>query len=962
MLETRDLTKVYKPKRGVPVVALNKVSIRFPDKGMVFLLGKSGSGKSTLLNLLGGLDRYDGGEIIIKGQSSKSFRQKHFDSYRNTYVGFIFQEYNILDEFSVGANIALAIQLQGRKATDDDINRILEEVDLAGYGNRKPNELSGGQKQRVAIARALVKNPRIIMADEPTGALDSVTGRQVLDTLKKLSADKLVIVVSHDREFAENYADRIIELADGQVIHDNEYLDDRTPVIEEETEETRSLVYTGNTVVIPEKYHLTLEDVTAINAHIDRLEKGEVTLTVSGEGKAKAGGRRMVPTDESKITVDRTGSFKLIKSRLPMRYAFKMGGSSLKNKKVRLVFTILLSCVAFGLFGLADSFGAYDYVTTCTNSLLDSEIRYASLSKAVKEYNDDGKHFYYSTYDNKISDKDIDTIREQTGLDVIGVFNDQVYGQGISISDYLGEQEMDENFVYDGGSRLYSREFCGYAEVNQKVLDNAHIRVVEGRLPVGNKKELVISSYMLETFKQNGFRDWDGVQNREEGKTEDDTITGEKPTEDYAPYQTVEIKSAADIIGKSLLGCTVVGVVDTGVDLKRYEQAFQININDTTADTLLKFALQQEFESLRQYSFACLAMVGEGFGAQMEDNRMESCMLEDNWHYLISKTDPNHNQWGSELLFYSENLSDMDILWLDEEKTELSGKEVLIPYDTAMNFYYSFGQTDRWDDEQEMTEEELIVEFLKENPFISLCKEVSYTPDGYPIVETVEEDLQIVGFTRESNSDMHRGIMVSKTVFEKHREDKGNKDGIYSFALTAMPSDKEAVRRVVAHGDDDTLDVRFELNNPVSYELGTLREVFETLSPIFLYIGLGFALFASLMMSNFISTSIIYKKREIGILRAIGSRGNDVFRIFFSESFIIAMINFVLTTAGLFAVTEFINYIIRSNTGLLITVLNFGPRQVLLEFGVSLLVAAVASFIPVKRIASKRPIDAIRDR
>ena len=162
MLEVKDLYREYKPKKGEPVVALNHVSVKFPDKGLVFILGKSGSGKSTLLNVMGGLDKADGGDIIIKGKSSKNFKQGDFDSYRNTYLGFIFQEYNILDEFNVGQNIALAIELQGRKATSDEINRILEEVDLKGYGNRKTNELSGGQKQRVAIARALVKDPDII--------------------------------------------------------------------------------------------------------------------------------------------------------------------------------------------------------------------------------------------------------------------------------------------------------------------------------------------------------------------------------------------------------------------------------------------------------------------------------------------------------------------------------------------------------------------------------------------------------------------------------------------------------------------------------------------------------------------------------------------------------------------------------------------------------------------------------
>ena len=264
MLETKELVKIYKPKKGVPVTALDKVSLKFPDIGMVFLLGKSGSGKSTLLNVLGGLDNYDGGEIIIKGVSSKNFKQQHFDSYRNTYVGFIFQEYNVLDEFSVGANIALAIELQNRKASDGEINDILKQVDLEGFGNRKPNELSGGQKQRVAIARALVKKPEIIMADEPTGALDSNTGRQVFDTLKKLSETKLVIVVSHDREFAEQYADRIIELSDGRVISDVEL--DTAPVAEEKS---AALGFHDNIVEVPCGYHLTEQDREEINAYIE---------------------------------------------------------------------------------------------------------------------------------------------------------------------------------------------------------------------------------------------------------------------------------------------------------------------------------------------------------------------------------------------------------------------------------------------------------------------------------------------------------------------------------------------------------------------------------------------------------------------------------------------------------------------------------------------------------------------
>ena len=220
MIEVKILKKTYVTKGNVVTKALDDVSLKFPEKGLVFLLGKSGSGKSTLLNICGGLDRPDSGEIIIMGRSSSTFSGSDFDSYRNTFIGFIFQEYNILNEFNIEENLSLALELQGKKANKEKVKELLEAVDLVGFEKRKPNTMSGGQKQRVAIARALIKEPKIIMADEPTGALDSKTGKQVFDTLKKLSETHLVIVVSHDREFAEIYGDRIIELKDGQVLSD----------------------------------------------------------------------------------------------------------------------------------------------------------------------------------------------------------------------------------------------------------------------------------------------------------------------------------------------------------------------------------------------------------------------------------------------------------------------------------------------------------------------------------------------------------------------------------------------------------------------------------------------------------------------------------------------------------------------------------------------------------------------
>lgn len=220
MIEFKNVNKTYKTKKGVETNALNNINLKIGNKGMVFITGKSGSGKSTMLNLLGGLDTLTSGELLINGKNISNFNNKEYDSYRNTYIGFIFQEFNILDQYTIYENIELALRLQNKKINKENIDNLLNKLGLNNLGQRKPNELSGGQKQRVAIARALIKNPKIILADEPTGNLDQTSSKQIFDLLKEISKEKLVIVVSHDMDAASIYADRIIELSDGNIIHD----------------------------------------------------------------------------------------------------------------------------------------------------------------------------------------------------------------------------------------------------------------------------------------------------------------------------------------------------------------------------------------------------------------------------------------------------------------------------------------------------------------------------------------------------------------------------------------------------------------------------------------------------------------------------------------------------------------------------------------------------------------------
>ena len=221
MLELKKITKIYNSGAGVQK-ALDNVSISFGGHEFVSILGASGSGKTTLLNLIGGLDGYDEGDMIVDGTSTKSFANKDWDSYRNGTIGFVFQSYNLISHLSVLENVKLALSISGisNRESKKRAIEVLKNVGLEEHINKKPNQLSGGQMQRVAIARALVTDPKIILADEPTGALDSSTSAQIMDLIKEISKDKLVIMVTHNAEIAEKYSDRIVRLSDGVVIED----------------------------------------------------------------------------------------------------------------------------------------------------------------------------------------------------------------------------------------------------------------------------------------------------------------------------------------------------------------------------------------------------------------------------------------------------------------------------------------------------------------------------------------------------------------------------------------------------------------------------------------------------------------------------------------------------------------------------------------------------------------------
>ncbi|MDV3198243.1 MAG: ABC transporter ATP-binding protein [Vigna little leaf phytoplasma] len=224
MLKTEKLNKIYIKKIRNHLSknqALTDITVGFPKTGMIFILGKSGCGKSTLIDILSGMNNFDSGEVFVTDKPIKNWTQRQLDNYRNGMIGFIFQEFYLIENLNVRENILLAAQLQNKKIDENKIDALLTDLDLEPFIKySKINELSGGQKQRIAIARCLVKETKIILADEPTGNLDPETSELVFDKLKNISKEKLVIIISHDIHHAYKYADRIIKIKDGQIKED----------------------------------------------------------------------------------------------------------------------------------------------------------------------------------------------------------------------------------------------------------------------------------------------------------------------------------------------------------------------------------------------------------------------------------------------------------------------------------------------------------------------------------------------------------------------------------------------------------------------------------------------------------------------------------------------------------------------------------------------------------------------
>ena len=1032
MFEIKDLAKTYTPKNGVPVQALKGINLSFGETGLVFVLGKSGSGKSTLLNLIGGLDSADKGEIVIKGKSSKDFKTVDYDAYRNMYVGFVFQEYNILNEFTVGENISLAIELQNKKENKELLTSILKEVDLEGYADRKPNELSGGQKQRVAIARALIKSPQIVLADEPTGALDSNTGKAIFDTLKKISKEKLVIVVSHDREFAEEYGDRVIELADGEVISD--------------------------------------------------LQKDK-------EGKFS-------PTDNqalSKANEKYDGKEKFAKSRLPYRYAIKMGASSIKSKPIRLAVTILLCFVTFSLFGVVDIFNAFNARKILLDAYTNGDYSNFAYTASMQEVGDVGYRLY------GVSQQDLDFLNTKSSNEFLGVtyLNDK-YGRfaETSLSGFLSQRELEgsNNSVY------YSQCLYGFLPASKEFFSAQGFELI-GEAPA-SEDEIVLTQYILDQFNIAGITLKEPKGQFEKQKV--DIV----PNKNRTAQEFVDGGYYIELDGQDF---KIVGIVDTKADPQGKFDSLKPSTM-TTANSRENTNLIRECQEYFQYSYHSLGYIFPKTYEKLVESHKVDMTSWNSFGRALEGSISYTNKSDYRVVASDKDLDKTaGILWLDgKERDSLQDNEIVVGlnygvkllttnYDSSLTYKHSKSEyfdgllrvveeISFWDltrgtplaciEEAERVDIEKLEPFKRylmdmdevnaewalrtcysapssffwsssnfiridssrlEYDFDKMSEEhwrlayagylgideygfyvgegnnkIEYSIEGgrfnnitgLPSGELVDkignDRLYVQGKISLGNIDVinsnsinitARDLSTSQLLSEDYeywsivgiyvprydypeldekdtvifnnalyRKAEGAQEIIYNYALASIPTAKSEILSLIDLHLEGFSARNLRLNDNAAYVTSSLNSLFYAIKMIMLMAGAGVAIFSILLMSNYIAMSISNRKREIGILRALGAKTSDVFSIFANESIIMALINTVLSVFVALGASIGLNKFFQAKYSADFTILSFGIRQVAIILLISVATAILSSLIPIYRLSKKKPIDCIQDR
>ena len=976
MLKLTDIVKDYEVGNDV-VHALKGISIEFRKNEFVAILGPSGCGKTTLLNIIGGLDKYTSGDLSINGKSTKQFNDADWDSYRNHSVGFVFQSYNLIPHQTVLANVELALTLSGvgkaerRKRAIDALNK----VGLGDQLNKKPNQMSGGQMQRVAIARALVNDPEILMADEPTGALDSATSVQIMDLLKEVAKDRLVIMVTHNPELAEKYATRIVRCLDGEVISDS---DPYVYNAEEEKNAEKKILGRKKT---------SMSFFTALSLSLNNLmtKKGRTILT-SFAGSIGIIGIALilsvstgVQTYINRVQEDTLSSYPITINAQEVDLTSMLTSLMSANQENQSE-THELDAVYENRI-MSDLMDALSRTETRENNL-EKFKEFLENSDEIKEYASSIGYVYDTDMNVYVTDADGNIVKSDV-LDLISRLYSElgVTASSSTLSSYMQMDAWQELLSGMDGELI-------------NPLMKERYEVVSGRWPENYDEVVVavdenneISDVMLYAL---GLKTMDQIL--------DDMDAAASGEGDIIEEQSWSYDDILGLDFRIILNCD------------KYQKSGDGYIDATTTEAGLKYL----YESDNSIKVKVVGII------RKSDNAVSS-FLNGAVGYTSALTDYILDRVSSsELIAMQKENLDVDVLTglkfpvegeepsedeikaaVDEWSASLSEQEKAVAYTQILSVpsdeYLSAGieqfrqnLTPESEDEmllqaimsQTQMDEQTIRSYIEQmdeeekegymTQIISAAVAQQYAAQaqeqlGAYTTEQLAAMYDATPLTTEQYSYVYENLLpatVSDSTYEQNLKllgdvDKGSPSSIYIYASTF--EDKDNISDLITTYNESAADEdQISYTDYVKLLMSSITTIINAISYVLIAFVAISLVVSSIMIGIITYISVLERTKEIGILRAVGASKRDISRVFNAETMIEGFVSGALGIIITLLLLIPINIILHSLTGIQIlsAILPVGGAIILVA--ISIILTLIAGLIPSGIAAKKDPVEALR--
>ena len=900
MLTLKGIEKFYKTGDG-GVLALKGIDINFRRSEFVSVLGPSGCGKTTLLNIIGGLDHYTAGEMSIDGISTKEYGDRDWDTYRNERIGFVFQSYNLIPQQTIQGNVELALTIAGvsRQERARRAREALDKVGLAGLYNKKPNQLSGGQCQRVAIARALVNEPEILLADEPTGALDTATSVQIMDLIKEVAGDKLVIMVTHNPELARQYSTRIVELLDGKIVGDSN----------------------------PYKAEECARDVAAMQE-----EEASKTAQESGEESGEEGGEK-----QRKLFKKRGAGAKKRKSKLSIATAFSL---SAKNLRAKLKRTIMV-CIAgsIGIIGVASvlavSTGVQNFITDMQNDMLSGN------PVAVQEEGID-----LSTITDLMSGGMQADIIEQSVED--GYINvDTAINSLMQIADMMGDFGFENEITDDYVEYVKAMPSEYYSAMTFDYGINLSYSVYTDYDMEGGRERLSVfaaGSVLSALTEKAGYADVASSM-------------GSGGIFAQAPDNADFILSQYDIVNEGGYIPTKAGEImlvvndDTEVSdillaqLGYYTQEEFLN-------ALYKAAGDERYdESLDKARISYEEILGKTFTFYPNDEiytRTENPLTGTSFAYDSAKTGEGIELTVTAILRPKEGLD------FGSLSTGIYYTQALADEAVRVNENSEIAQYMRENAEEGAAPGMEGTAMMGGIP----TYQMSYTFEGAEYAQTacVGEGMQMASFAYYTLSLRDVGGNPLPQTISIYPVNFELKDGVTAY-LNRWNEEGD----ITVNGKTLTADERAQITytDNLSVIMGMIGDMVDIVTYALVAFTALSLVVSTVMIAIITYVSVIERVKEIGVIRSLGGRKKDVSRLFNAETFIIGLISGIIGIVITYLICLLINGVVGAAVGISgIASLPFTTALILI--GVSVVLTLISGLIPAKLAAKKDPVEALR--